>query len=300
MAKRKSRSKRRKSSGGALSMLAPLSPTNWHWPTMFRTGVAFIWLGATVAVILGWIYGVPRLEARVAQDAVINADRIVDVQFAGAPSWVTGELESMLAMTARAQLSPDPFARGDLIRARAALLETGCFETIDQVRRIDDDLVEVRATFLEPYAVAEHSGRGWLIDRRGRLLPPSYRVGEQAHFIRIRGLRYGTPERPAAHWEGTDVTAALRLIRLLETNSWAGQIEAVDMSGFMTGQPIRIVTDRGTELIWDSPPGEEPAGEVTAREKIRRLQYLFDQFGHIDGGYESKLDLTDPRGVFAR
>lgn len=300
MAKRKSKGKRRKSSDGLLSRLAPLSPTRWHWPTMFRTGVAFTWLGATAAIIVGWIYGVPRLEARVAQQAVVNADRVVDVHFIGAPSWVSGELESMLAMTARAQLSPDPFARHDLVRARDALLETGCFESVQQVRRANEQLVEVQATFLEPYALVEHDGRGWLIDRHGRLLPPSYRAGAQAHFITIRGVRYSTPAEPAAYWEGTDVTAALRLIRLLETRPWSGQVDAVNMNGFMNGEPIRLVTNRGTELIWDSPPGDEQAGEVTAEEKIRRLQYLFDQFGHIDAGYDAQLDLSDPRGVFAR
>lgn len=269
------------------------------WHTVRRTTVALTWLIAAVAAIAGWIYGVPRLEARVSQGAINHAQPF-EVEFNGAPGWVNKDLKNTLSDIVRIHVGPDPLMQQDLIQARAALLETGCFESVAQVRRTGDDSIAVDAAFLEPYAVVDYAGRSWLIDNKGRLLPPSYRLSDRAHFITIAGVHYAQPPQSAVQWEGTDIAAALRLIQLLQPQVWAGQVDTIDMTGFMQGKPIRLITDQKSTLIWESAPGDERAGEVTATEKIRRLQFLFDRRGHINGGYQSELDLTDPRGVFAR
>ncbi len=298
MAKRKTK-KRKKNSDGLFTRLR-CWVTAPDWPTIRRTGIATTWLLAVIGVIVGWMFGVPQLESRVAAATIAGAEQIVDVRFANAPSWVQGDLEAMLAHTAGAHLSPNPLAHDELVNAQNALLETGCFESIQQLRRVDVTRVEVHATFLTPYAVVNGSNHNWIIDRNGRLLPASYRVSDQSHFIAIRGVRYEPPREPAQRWEGTDITAALRLIRLIESQRWAGQIDAVDITGFMQGKPMRLRTDRGSVLLWHSAPGDEAAGEVSANEKIRRIDFLFEQRGHVDGGYDNELDLADPRGVFAR
>lgn len=296
MAKRRTRKKR---SGGLFSRLrgALTAPS---WSTIRRTGVATTWLAAVVAAIVGWIYGVPQLESRVSAASINTANRIVDVEFIGAPSWAEGDLEAMLAHTARMHLSPDPLAHDELIDARDALIGTGCFEAVHQIRRVSGSLVEVHATFLSPYVVVRHANRDWIIDRAGRLLPPNYRASDRTHFLAIQGVRYDPPSEPAQRWDGTDITAALQLARVLDPQPWVGQIDAIDVTGYMHGQPIRLITDRSSVLIWHSPPGEETAGEVDTAEKIRRMTYMFERWGHVDAGYENEVDLADPQGVFAK
>ena len=280
MAKRKSSKK--KTPGFAARIMA--SAAAWlDWRALRRATIALTWLIAAVAAVAGWIVGVPRLEARVSQFAVDQAQPC-KVEFIGAPSWVKKDLKATLSDIVRMHVSPDPLMQQDLINARNALLDTGCFESVAQVRRSGTHAVTVEAAFLEPYAVVKSNGRTLLIDSKGRLLPPSYRVSEHAHFITITGVHYSPPGRAAQQWEGTDITAALRLIALLQPQAWSGQIDTIDLTGFMQGRPIRLITDHGSALIWESAPNEERAGEVSAAEKIRRMQFLFDSRGHIDSG----------------
>lgn len=296
MAKRKSSKKK---SSGNVSRFFSTVATWFDWHAIHRAAIALTWLIAGVAAVAGWIYGVPRLEARVAQQAVDHAQPF-EVKFTGAPAWVNNELRRSLADVVRSYVGPDPLAQQDLIDARIALMETGCFDSVAQVRRSGNYSVEVDATFLEPFAVVKWNGRKILIDNKGRLLPPSYRLSDRAHFLSITGLYYSPPAGPAQRWEGTDVAAGLKLVQLLQPQPWSGQIDTIDLTGFMQSKPIKLITDRGSTLIWQSAPDEERAGEVSGAEKIRRIQFLFDRRGRVDGGYQTELDLTDPRGVFAR
>ncbi|MCP3904377.1 MAG: hypothetical protein GY715_12170, partial [Planctomycetes bacterium] len=120
------------------------------WPTPRRSLVAAAWIVVSVAIIGGWMRGVPSLRAAVSETARADEVRVV---FLDRPAWVRDDLLALLEATAARQITGDPFDRNDLAVAREALMSTGWFESIDQVRRVRPDLVEVRSTCVTPAAV---------------------------------------------------------------------------------------------------------------------------------------------------
>jgi hypothetical protein len=298
MARKTRRRKAGRTISGLGAKLAALRDVNWSAGR--RYAIAAAWLLGLVAILTGWIIGVPRLRQAVAEAA--RAEQTT-VEFADLPTWVNGDLLAMLVMTAQVQLGGDPLDQRDLVLVHDALLNTGWFDSIDQVRRVRADLVRIHATFVRPFAVIRDDEGDHLVDPRGRLLPRSYAQGEASRFIVITGAHFDRPQRPGAQWDGADVTAALRLTRLLDSKPWLGQVSSIDAADYFSredGGGLIITTDRGSRIIWGSAPGEEQAGEATAERKLSYLDYQAEHQGHIDGGYTGELDITSSTGVFAR
>ncbi|MDY7108090.1 MAG: hypothetical protein SYC29_05585 [Planctomycetota bacterium] len=272
-----------------------------NWPATRRSAAVAAWILALAAIIAGWGLGVPRLRQSIAAET--GGEGQTAIEFVDMPTWVNGDLAAMLTLSARGRLGDDPFRQEDLVLVRDALLNTGWFESIEQVRRVRADLVRVRGTFVRPFAVIRDADGDHLVDPYGRLLPRSYPPGEAERFIVITGAHFDRPQRPAVQWDGADVTAALRLLRLIDSEPWAEQIEAIEAGEYFDrdeGGGLVIVTDRASRIVWGSAPGEETAGEADAGRKLSYLDYQAEHQGHIDGGYEGELDITSPHGVFAR
>jgi hypothetical protein len=266
-------------------------------PSTRQALVAIAWLTAVAAAITGWVLGVPRLHRYATEHGQQNATEIV---FLDAPVWMNGDLETHLVLTATAQMRGDPLERDDLVAVRAALLETGWFNDIRQVRRAAAGRVEIDAWFMQPYAVLRDAAGDHLVDPHGRLLPRSVAVGQATVLTVIEGAREQRPARPGDPWPGADVSAALRVKRIIDQRPWTAQVKSIDVSRHRVDQELYLVTDRGHRIRWGRPPGEEGPGEVNVQRKLHYLDYPYTHFGHIDGGHGGELDITDPRGVFAR
>lgn len=250
----------------------------------------------TVGALIGaWILGVPRLEAYASRHQEAGA---ADVRFVDPPAWVKGELKSTLLSTASRCLHGDAMGREGLMAAREALLATGWFDEISQVRRVGTGVLEITARFARPFAVIrEDAGPStpitdYLIDTRGRLLPRSFAAGGAGQFTAIVGARFGRPARPGQPWEGTDVVGALRLLNLIQGRPWRNQVAEIDVADLGEESSIRLTTDRGCTIIWGRAPGEEHGREVSARRKLDYLDYHHNQYGHIDRGFPRTVDIT--------
>jgi len=265
-----------------------------NWPSTRQTIHGVIWVGGLAGLVAGWVLGVPRLQAHVAAQ---RRAATPEVRFIDQPAWMSGDIEAWLVLTVQRQITADPLDREALARARSALLQTGCFESVQQVRRHALDRIEVEAVFLQPFAAVIDRDGEHLVDPRGRLLPDGYQMGPGGHFIRITGVAFDRPARPGEQWIGADLTAALHVIRMIVTRSWWRQVIAVDVSDV---ERMRLTSQRNCRIIWGAPPGEEAIGEVTAEQKLSRLDYLDEQFGRIDVDCPNELDITDPEVVTAR
>jgi len=220
------------------------------------------------------------------------------VVFEGRPAWVQGDLLALLDLTARENLGDDPLRQDDLVRARAALLDTGWFDAIDQVRRVRADLVTITASFVRPAAVVRDADGDHLVDAHGKLLPRTFPPGGAAAQLVITGAHFTRPQRPGVQWDGADVSAALRLLRLLEGKPWRSQIASVDVSRYLEEGELVLVTDIGAQIIWGSAPGDETALEVTADTKLAYLAKAYEDFDRIDTGHRGVLRFR-ARGYFA-
>ncbi|UCD75606.1 MAG: hypothetical protein JSV91_01565 [Phycisphaerales bacterium] len=283
-----------------------------HWPLVTRGSVVTIWLVGIGAIIWGWIWGVPRLEAFAIERQRARTGA-VEVNFLHTPAWMKDDLLLSLTLAARKPFNFDQVGgneiwdtcdtpeqvRDALDEVRDALLAEGWFDSIEQVRLVRGDLIEVDATFVVPYAVVRDRDGDHLIDHFGRILPRSYCHGCAPQFIAITGAHFSRPQQWGEEWEGTDVTAALRLLRTIEHQTWRGQVGEVDVSTYHDDQSLSLYARNGNRIIWGSPPGEEQALEALADFKLHLLDEQFNRSGLIDGGFTT-LDLTLQEGSFRR
>ena len=246
------------------------------------------------AISAALMLGVPRLQARIAGATDMSE---AEIRFINPPAWMNGQLEAWLVLTVQQELKRNPLDNADLVQARNALLDTGCFERIEQIRRVRASVVEIKAVFLQPFAIVTDSEGEHLVDSRGRLLPAEYRVGASVHFLRITGARFNRPPGPGLQWDGTDISAGLHIARLVVSQEWGRQIDTIDVSNI---DRITVRTLQGCHVIWGSVPGEEAVGEVTAKQKIQRLNYINSNYGRIDIDCPNELDITDPKVVTVR
>jgi hypothetical protein len=285
-----------------------LSRINWH--VVRQSAKVLAWLLAIALVIGGWAVYVPQLQAFA---AVHNSAKTVNIRFTTQPRWMTREIAESLLRTAHMQLNGgDPFNRNELVAVRDALMATGWFDSIQQVRRLQEDLIEINATYVRPYALVLDEQGHHLIDQRGKLLPFTCKPGSPlptcahpltgAHLplLVIANTRFARPIRPGLTWEGEDVAAALKLIDLVGAQPWRDQITQVDVAGYTRDQPMKLRTTGDCLVVWGSAPGAERGLELSASGKIDRLSILNNRYHRIDGCHKGELDITDPQLVAAR
>lgn len=261
------------------------------WVSAGRALVGSAWLAGLGGVVGAWIICVPRLEAYASSRRPAGE---LEVRFVNPPEWVGDDLVAALLATARGQIDPDPLQRRGLVAAREALLATGWFEQVLQVRRVDRGDVEINARFARPFAVIREPGGALdhVVDSLGKRLPRSYRAGEAEGFAVIVGVALDRPARPGDRWSGADVAAGLQVLRMLAGKPWSGQVAEVDVAGFANHSTIRLRSDRGCTIVWGRPPGDEQASEVPALRKLSYLDYHYEHYGHIDRGFPRELDIT--------
>jgi len=289
VARRKKRTSRSRASAGA-AIIWLLHLVNR------RTGTVAAWVLGAASIVLGWQYGLPRLRELA---ALQNRAAAVEVRFMDAPAWLNCDLQFQLELAAQSELSSDPLAQEELTQVRNALLKTGWFDEVHQVRRVRTDLVQVEATFVDPYAVVRDQHGDHLIDSHGTLLPRSYSRATAPQFKVIAGVHFLRPDQAGLPWEGADMTAALRLLRMMERESWFDQVSIIDVTRALEGGSISVITTRGGHIEWGSPPGEERPLERLAEAKVQLLAEQFSRSGLIDGGFD-ELDLTLQEGSFTR
>ncbi len=249
-----------------------------------------LWVLGVGGLATAWALGTPKLEAYASAH---QPDSDVVVRLVDLPAWVQPELASMLVETATRHIGTDPLDRADLVNAREALLTTGWFVSVDQVRRVGTQLVDVTATLAEPCAVIRDRmrPRDHLVDARGRLLPRTYAPGERSGYIGLTGAQYAAPTHSGMTWPGADVAAGLEVLALIRDKPWLDQIVRIDLTRHRKDGSIRLVTDRDCTIIWGRAPGDEAGSDVPALQKLSYLDYHHEQYGHIDRGLE-ELDIT--------
>ena len=260
------------------------------WATSRGALVAVVWVLGAGGLVTAWVLGTPRLEAYASAH---QADGDVVVRLVDLPTWVEADLESMLVETAVGHIGDDPLQRADLMDAREALLATGWFVSVDQVRRVGTRVVDVTATLAEPFAVIRDRSRvqDHLVDAHGRVLPRTYAPGERSGYIGLTGARYSAPTHSGMTWPGADVAAALDVLALISDKPWLDQVVRIDLSRHRKDGSIRLVTDRDCTIVWGRAPGDEAGSDVPASQKLSYLDYHYEQYGHIDRGLE-ELDIT--------
>jgi hypothetical protein len=284
MPKRRSRSSR-----------APISLAQ-RWTSLKPAVVAGTWMVVLAGAALGLAIGVPALRA---EAMALRPEGPLKAVFPDRPAWMTDADLSTIAEVMDAPLAGSAMDRSGLAAAREALLRTGWFEDVSQVRRTGVDEVTVEAEWATPFAMVREGDYDYLVDSRGRLLPRCYRVGMAPRgFLRIEGARQQRPLAYGTPWPGEDLGSAMALARLIDDRPWRSQIAWIDLAGVPKDGCLRMQTLRGCSIRWGRAPGREGASEVPARQKLDYLDWMHEHYGRVDSACEGEIDLlTDYVGI---
>ena len=217
-------------------------------------------------------------------------------------SWLPMKVQQDLTALALEHLSEVTTDGESLASTGAALEATGWFESIEAVRRVDGNAVDVIGQWRTPVAVVRVSGPAGQIDRlvsaKAELLPIDYPAGSTAMRF-LTGVSRPAPERCGTEWEGTDLQAGLKLMAYLCDSPVYVQVSGVDVSQYAGSKKLTIVTDTGAKVVWGAAPGDWAHSEPSADQKLKWLLHLKNgpEFGRrIDAG-RPLVDVTNPRGI---
>ena len=262
---------------------------NLNWVKSKAMIVAVGWSVSFAVMALALGMGVPVLSR---EAAARKSDAPFQVYFSSRPVWMSEADLAPLAEVVAKQLNGSPMDRDGLTESREALMRTGWFSEIIQVKRSGMNEVYVDGVWTTPFAVVREQGYDHLIDTDGKLLPRCYREGTApSSLIRIENASFACPAAYGNEWAGKDMRGAVALARLINDHAWRGQIASIDLDRTKDDGCLRLKTNRGCTIKWGRCPGNESAAEVPARQKIEYLQWLFDHYGQIDAGCEDELNL---------
>ncbi len=264
----------------------PKTQRRWEAPPVLRRlGRPMGWLLAIAALAVGWSAAERWLagyvgKRRAGEPSVVLVDQ---------PVWMGDRLQAKLQGTVGEVISPNPLDGEGLTRAARRLARNPWVEDVHRVRRRSPEKVTVHASYREPVALVRARDGFHLIDRKVRRLPGIYSREQLAKLDLpvIKGVE-APPPRQGKPWSGHDVRAGLKLALLIEGESFANEVQAIDVSNDRGRENPRdphltLVTDDGA-VRWGRPPGEEKYYEPKPEEKLEHIRKLRERFGSIDAG----------------
>lgn len=254
----------------------------------FTVGSSVVIFGAVAVIAL---VEAPRMQERLAARAASASPTIVidwPVSPGAEATWLPAEVQHELLAAVHADVDrlPDPFSGEALVRIAETLSSTGWFERVRRVKREPGNTIRVEAVWRVPAAVVRHGGVDYLIARGGEVLPIAYQP-ERSPLPAITGAKAGPPlEGGQLHygqrWPGADIRAALDVLALVNTRPWRDQVAAVDVSEYLGGRRLVLVTQWNGRAVWGGAPSDAIPGEVSAQMKLQRLDVLYHRFQRID------------------
>jgi hypothetical protein len=260
------------------------------WARTWRVASPILGGVCVLALGMGMTFGVERLD----QDARrLLAGTPMTVELEGPVSteglrWVPqDQLDALISQSQRLLAGRDPMNVQALGDVGQMLERSGWLSGPPRVERVGRDRVRIQADWRVPAAVVRHNGRDHLISWEGLVMPLEFAPGAaEVRAILGAGLAPGDPDRSSRYlkvWPGSDVQAALSLLRLLSEQPYFHLVGAIDVGPLARREPMEIITPMETRVVWGAPPGEFRPGEVTTEVKLARLSSLFRRDGRIDG-----------------
>lgn len=277
------------------------------------------WLLATVLLAAAggglyalWQYVGPHVQND--PQYLLSADRI---EITPPPPWVRADVKGEVLRDASLELPLAIFDEPDAPPLTQRLAEAFALHPwvakVQRVSKLHPARVHVELVYREPVCMVEVPGGLYPVDIESVVLPTGdFLLNKHS---RLEALRYprvaqigSLPVGPAGtRWGDPWVAGAARLAAVLRQD-W----EALGLARIVPatnaadeGSPANLAFDLHTTLgrtvRWGRPPGEEPAGEPPAEEKLDRLRRYAARYGSLDQPPEVQvLDLRSPRDLVVR
>lgn len=243
------------------------------------------WVLAIGLTVGAWFYGESALQRHLGRtQATMPIVNLVD-----APQWMPGPVVDGLRATVAATVDPNPFDGASLEAAAQQLQQSPWIERVYRVHRQPAGRIDIIASYRRPIALIEAADGCHLVDVRGTVLPLVYppNKARALGLPIIHGVAQA-PLRAGEQWPGGDVRAGLRLGLLVSMQSWANQVQAIDVSNYggrlTAGKAhLSLLTADGA-VRWGRAPGDEQFYEPPAATKLAHIDLLIRKFASLTPG----------------
>jgi hypothetical protein len=181
-------------------------------------------------------------------------------------------------------------------RLAAACAAHPWIESVSEVRTTYPPRIVIQLNYRRPACLVGLKSGWYPVDPEGVLLPPSdFSAADAERYPVVRNVR-SVPAGPAGKsWGDPVVLAGARLAETLRAD-WP----ELQLAAIVAPKPSSAKVDPadlifslsakgGSRIVWGRAPGSGHPGELTAAQKIGRLQKYLQEFGGFDqprGPYE--------------
>jgi hypothetical protein len=243
------------------------------------------WVGCAALLIILATVVLPRLRS----SAYGSSSARTAIRFPNAPRWMTAAEMKPIEDAAQSIVAGGT-GREMLQTLQRYLTSTGWFESVEQVRLVDHDGIEVIATYATPTALVADGPVDHLCDARGHRMARDYRAKDGPSLVRVLGVQGPTPA-VAASWGGTALADAIDLLHTLDAQPWRAQIAAIGVGRHGKDGTLELVTTGGSTVVWGRAPSAASAAEVPTGQKLEYLSFLYAKHGRIDHGHPTSIDV---------
>jgi hypothetical protein len=229
-----------------------------------------------------------------------------DIHFTDAPPWVPrtflrqvvrkGELPEELSML-DAQLVDD---------VAAAFQKHPWVERVVSVRKEFPHRVTVVLEYRKPAACVVTSAERFAIDKNAVLLPPPDLPPAEDEFPMITNVHSSPPTEAGSTWHDRTIEDAAKIADALGPSWKKLQLRSIEIPAAPeNAKPEDLIyalrTTGGSRIIWGRAPGGDHPGELTAEQKIGRMEeYLARKGNFTDAQGPLEIDIRHWKEITAR
>jgi len=256
------------------------------------------WWLAGLALISGGILLAPRLVKSL-PDISSRPEyqlRTADIRINDAPQWIPKDLVSQVITQSRLGTRRSVLEEGLTKEIAAAFEKHPWVEKVVKVSKAVPARIDVELVYRRPVAMVEIPTGLLPIDGSGVLLPPTEFTSEDARrYPLITQPKMSPQGAVGTSWGDPQVVAAAKLASALLPH-WKefGLVSIViptriDLRAPLVELVFELHTKGGSHIIWGRAPGVVYPLELSAEQKIGRLEECLTRFGGFDlpdGPYE--------------
>lgn len=272
---------------------AESKPGNWLTRWLFRPRILLLFAVAATSITFAPTLRnlIPDLSQR--DEYRLSADRI---HISPPPRWVPDDLvEQVLGGS---QWPKTTSLLDDALTAKVAeaFRQHPWVAEVLTVRKSVPAHIDVQLEYRQPVGMIRVKQGMYPVDKDGILLPPAdFSVADTQRYPTIDSVR-SIPQGPAGtSWGDTSVLGAARLAKVLAPH-WKKfdlvsiRVPRVTTANATTEQLVYTLISRGgSQIVWGRAPGTTHPGELSAEQKVAKLNDYLRDFGRFDqphGPYE--------------
>jgi cell division septal protein FtsQ len=264
---------------------APAPPRwrGWFRPTILAS------LALAAAAVLLWPH-ISKFLPDISQRGEYRV-AVSDIEISRPPHWVP---QTLIQQVAEQASLPEHVSLLDdsLVETVArAFRQHPWVEKVVRVRKSYPARLEVELEYRKPVAMVEVKQGLYPIDASGILLPPTdFSITDTKNYPLVSSVRT-TPQSAAGNAWGDPVVLGAAQISAVLSARWKefSLVEIRVPTGSAEDGVYQLYTKGGSRIVWGRSPASDHPGELSAEQKVGRMEEYVNRFGGFDqpnGPYE--------------